>query len=571
MEPDTNVDFVTTEVGKYLQAQNRNRDGRRARILCAHFKKGQHLAGDSGIAVVDAFASDIEERFRRVLRGADGLRRFYGLRTLSRRLWATSAYDPTGAEARKIAEVAVQKYADWSRPPQQTRYTWSRRDARGIGELLHLAEAHLGAMVDRRCLGKGQVLVVEDPVLDRRQTIDGRHNDRLEELMHLRDQRSWSMEDPLSSAGLTAPGEPQSTAQILLAKWVAVHDLRALQAGDESRQFRQVSPNRWMFSHDVMADWGHDHWAKQRLEALEPLDDQLWDEMGCRFADVTALLDWLARGLAPPGEWDEVGPELARYGYLLAPWPTPQDLAGVPEHAHQLELEGWQRCSFEGVGNALERLTVQPAVLRLDDPLYRRPLVRVGGMMLYDALSVHVPDVVLHDHQPREDVRDAVTRVFEAQVHTRLGDLGGQPFEASWPVVIEGVEHTDLDASVVVDRTLVAVDTYSVPWTSEQDRGDRRAVKRRHRALTSKLAKWTRKWDEVIAQPPEWLGELGIDGVLPVVVTAGAEWIESDKPGLWLVAGEVPRFCTAGELAEVCKTLDLRDLGAWRPTSVAGL
>ncbi|MGB3411462.1 MAG: hypothetical protein WBA45_09700 [Microthrixaceae bacterium] len=109
---------------------------------------------------------------------------------------------------------------------------------------------------------------------------------------------------------------------------------------------------------------------------------------------------------------------------------------------------------------------------------------------------------------------------------------------------------TDLDASVVIDDVLIAVDCYSSAWTPAHDRGDHRATRNRSDNLIQKLRDWDDKWRRIAADPPTEIKRRGVRSVVPVVATAGAEWLASDDSDLWITAA-IPRICTIAELTQV--------------------
>ena len=147
------------------------------------------------------------------------------------------------------------------------------------------------------------------------------------------------------------------------------------------------------------------------------------------------------------------------------------------------------------------------------------------------------------------------------RVHARLAELGIQPYPSGVRFRRgDKTEITDLDASVVIDGVLVAVDCFAAPWRASLDDGDHATTRNRAEAIELKLRAWDLKWQEVVSAESQLLTD-EITHVLPVVVTPGPEWIRSADPDLWFTSGR-PRICTVTELRDQLRHLDVATTAA---------
>lgn len=353
-------------------------------------------------------------------------------------------------------------------------------------------------------------------------------------------------DDGLSDQGLTSAGNTESVAEIVVAQWRPV-DRLAQEAAGAVPLLLPVAPGRLLAEHDVLADWGYRASIGEMLDALHPIRDDLIRHHGCSLEDAVVLLHHLGVTMAPMAHPDRAE-ALHRFGYIATPWPRLEDLDGALARAIREGVEGADRATTAGIRAAVAALTATPEALTLDHPPYRRPFIRAGDTLIYDALGCHLPAVLTHETPFNERARQHLTRTFERQVHELLSPCGHQPFGPGTHVEEEGQRQTDLDASVVVDGMLVAIDCYSSPWTQALDLGEYRTTSNRAKGLLKKLAKWEQQWRRLAEGT--WISGVDVDAVLPVVVTASAEWLGTPAEQPRFPDG-TPRILNARELVDL--------------------
>jgi hypothetical protein len=214
------------------------------------------------------------------------------------------------------------------------------------------------------------------------------------------------------------------------------------------------------------------------------------------------------------------------------------------------------RPTRRSVRRAYEFLTVVPEDISLNDPLERRVFLQIGNTLICDATQVTATGRTFRPKVPIA-VGQSQAKSFEKQVHERLGRHGDQPFPSGRRFRGDrGIFLTDLDASCVVNNVLVVVDTYASPWSPDLDIGSYNATRNRVDRLKQKLVQWDARWNDIVENHSHLL-PASIVAILPVVVTAVTEWIDTKDPTLWLT-DEIPRICTVGELEIALSRPDLR-------------
>lgn len=533
---DPTIDRVTTGVGKRLKTRKANPASLPMRIIRRHLPEGLTLGGPDGVARSRTMAEEAEEEMRKLIQRGDAFTLFHGLRSISPRLWLASGEVSRGPTSRKVAELAVLKYGRWREgtDPRSRNVVISSKDVEVVGDLLCLGEVQtMGAAYVRR-IGKGQVVDLPAANIAIAGPTSG-NRPQLDTLIDRLDQRNSANEDGLSDIGLVEGGTDDSVADIMVAVWTWPDtDMWDPWAGT------------FNVAHDVIADVGRRRALHRVLEGTGPMREDLIAVHGCDLPDVIALLDYLTVKVQAADV--DVPVQAQCHGYVVIDEPSPSAFPGIAKRAKGRGLEGADLVSEKGISSALKALTNTPEAIRLSDPTYRRPLTAVRGALIYDVLSCHIPQVLTHDMPVRQRRRQQMNESLEQQVHSRLADQGDQPLGPGSSVRVDGELITDLDASVIVDGLLIAVDCFSKSWTSADDRGDHDAVARRLKAVKRKYREWVKKWQRIASSP--WLSAIGCSAVVPIVVTAQPEWIDELGAPWWSDDGNPFAVQTAEELVD---------------------
>lgn len=560
---DPSVSTITTAVGKRLPAAR----SALLRVYSAHIVPGNTLEGQKGAERLDELRHAIEHEFARALDGRDGWPLITSLRRLSRRMWVLDAHNPTEHATRLTAELAVHKWATWSgQVDDPDGQHWGSSDAAfdNLAAVIVLAEAVADVLAWRRSVNKGVTAVMLRDGLTL--STSSSSDEVLDRLIRHRDRRAAGHAQPLGVIGLQGLVEDlDGPARIITARWRHVSELIDPRAGNiDLRRKITFGLLYRLPAHDLLADWGWQAGIGELLKLAEPLADTIRKKHGCHLADIIALLDDLSTRLrrrAGPTWW--LYERLLRYGYACARWPAESELRQIPHIAVSRGLQGSEHVTADGV-RAAARLVVWTATgAELHAPTMTKPIAQLGDWYAYDAPGYgdFVLSVVADASRGSGDsALRPRTEAFEAQVHNRLSAAGAQPF----PPARQVLNITDLDASVVTDGVLVAVDCYSSPWSAELDRGDYNVTRNRATDLRDKLERWHAKWTRIAASQSALMSlksdENSITAVLPVVVTVEPEWVLTEDTFFWL-NDDVPRICTVEELVKLLTNSGPSSLG----------
>lgn len=477
----------------------------------------------------------------RLLRGRDGLTYFTALRHLSPRLWVVSAL--AHESTRFTAEAAVNRFADWSRPPPFPYEPpgWTGATLRRVATLLVLAESFASTASNRRRIAKGQLVeVVSTAPLDFKRD----DNTELGHLIRTRDARVQADSNSLASLGGLfvsmahhdhgVPGKPP----LLASEWVPPSEF-AFRLNGAQEPWETFADGLRVPLREVVCRQGIRHDAAEEAAAVAPYDAALRGIHDFGVADLDRVLRAVSGVVLRT--WGTCPRTLERHGFVIAPLPSEEDIRRVDSEPGREEATAMRAYSA-----ALAFLDAGRHPTTLDQPLLRRPLRTLGSLVVYDCLDVGPVGPLLWDIPIDDALRRHLSRQFETAVHTLLGGLGTQPWPSGRIVRYKGQHVTDVDASVQIGDLMVVVDCYSSPWSPALDSGSHAATRNRAQSLLEKLDKWDAQWrnmvDRGIVRFPA-----GTSAVLPVVVTSGPEWIPSGAETYWL-SSTMPRICTAEEL-----------------------
>lgn len=548
------IDEITTQVGLLL-APERQRLWRQTE---SHLTGERAWSGQDGYASAMALSAVLESNFEEHLNNRNGLKLFAGMRQLSQRLWShmgTRADEFVGAR-RSVADLALHRYAKWT--PVEASWSMPTWDPGSLGALVRffvLAEVYSDLVAARRRLGKGaKIQVVGGTDIWFR---DVERDSMANRLIGSIDERQRRDPNVFSSyAALNYDAGVQGD-RILAAEWADPadigHDYEML--GSLPPQMRKgITPS--FFERVATAGYLQDMQVVR--ETFSVYSEALEATHGISLLDIECALDIASSKVI--AAWTE--PRLLNlHGFELAPWPTPQDIVNALMVSRMTGLNAWTGVTPTRVIAALSFLDSADQVAELDNPMAYRPLRRMGDTMLYDAIHARIPNALLWQLDLPQKTQKRFASEFEASVHHDLGQFGTQPWPSGKALKSDGVQLTDVDASVVLDELLVVVDCYSSPWTPELDGGSHSQVRNRGENLQTKYDEWVRKWKR-IADNNVHLVPTGVERILPVVVTAGTEWINSDAEDRWFT-DEIPRVCSAHELRTLLSDSALKALAGW--------
>lgn len=546
------VDEVTRAVSKQLELE-RQESSQLSQLLRTLVGTGDSLVGDAGFEVAVRLCVALEEKLQALLEGRDGLKLFAALRHVSPRLWAR-AQDADGVHraARHTAEIAVHRYATW---PDRVRLPyglpkWSPQFLPRVAAVLASAEAFANTLSVRRRIAKGQVAHIRSvsPLLF--DCVDARAG--LDRLIAIRDERAVRDRNLLASLGgvLTPSGGsivPLEEQRIIAVEWVDPAEyLAALESGRLPMEHMGDGAVIPLFERICRQGFISD--VDARRVQLFDLDEALRPAFGFGVADLDAVMECLTNKVLDL--WRVPPRTLDYHGFVVMPPPSEEDLLSMLA-LDRYSTEPPEPLTLTSMRAALAYLDAGRTDVELTQPLQQRPLRHMGNALLYDAANV-VVGRSLWDAPLPEAARRRMTYAFEDRVHAPLAKFGHQPWASGKIIKVAGKSFTDVDASVVAGSTLVVVDCYGSLWSSALDEGSHRETRNRAERLVEKLRKWDQQWSVLALDHPDLFPE-GVNTVLPVVVTASAEWLHLEDSELWFTE-KVPRICTIGELSRVLES-----------------
>lgn len=559
---DPDVDSVTTGVGEFLR-RYRQPDEWLGRLVRKHLTAGTVLKGREGVELLDRLIDNVEAELERHIWRADALHLFAGLRRLSRRLWMDSNYDPVESASRVAAELAVRRWGRWPfvrQDPDERAFRWDRGDHKLLARLLLLAETHVGASALRRRVGKNQAVRISDEVVLSSEPAD-EEAAVLEPLILGLDRRRMEPSGILGSLGQhTSREEPEEDLRILSSHRRPLDDLKTNPHGGEA-----PAPG-WepIPFHDLQATHGWQAGMLSCLEATLHLDPVLQSTYGCGLTEVMLALELFSLVIAYKAAEEPFTTErLWRYGYACARWPSQELLDELPGEAARRNLPRSSDITRGTVDAALQVVMSEPEIETPRDTQSMRPVIRLGEWYAYDMLSVYDFLVgFLRNLEADPKSEDTARRRLELQTHEALAAFGRQPWPQGRRIKQAHETLTDLDAHVVRKGVLLVADCYSVRWTTELDRGHHAKTKSRAERVRAKLAKWDAVWTRIAngagrASLP--LDAQGVHWILPVVVTADPEWVDTTDPAFWLT-DQVPRILSVSELIRLLDGHDVAQL-----------
>lgn len=537
------VHEVSAVIAKQITREERE-GSRLSQLISDLVRPGDLLVGDDGFERAARLSAALDKELKILLSGRDGLKMFAALRHVSPRLWV---HTPRSHDAiRRTAELAVHRYATWPEriclPYHLPR--WTGPSLVRVASVLAVAQAFANTLSARRRIAKGQVIRVASsaPFI-----FDFDQGTALNRLIDLRDDRISQDGNPLATLGglLTPANDPfvmPRDWRIVAVEWVAPNEfLPGLQG--QLLPPERMGDGSWVSLLDRIVRQGFLSDVDALREQLYDVDQCLRNQFGFGVADMDAVLEGLTNGLL---EECSVPPRtLDFHGFFIVPLPDDSKLLsmlGPGRHA-----DAPVPLTLKSMQNSLRFLDAGHVEVELEQPMQQRPLRRMGNAILYDAVNVRATSL-LWDVPLSEEVRLGMSHGFEAKVHSHLARFGSQPWHSGRLVKLKGVKVTDVDASVIVGKTLIVVDCYGSAWSPALDAGSHRETRNRAERLVGKLREWHHKWSE-LATCHDFPLPMGVSRVLPVVVTATPEWLHLLDSDLWLTE-RIPRICTVGELSE---------------------
>lgn len=521
----------------------------------------EELVGEQGYSTCQSALNALDSEFERLLSGHRAAPVWTCVRNVSPIYWAPEAWQ-AHSQCRRIAEIAIERHCSWdySGPlPSE----WGSSEIRVAGRCFATAEAYNNVLVARRRIAKGQTGRVADwsPL-----NVEFDDQDDIDRLIDLRDRRAQLEDNPLASlASLGSPPRRPRFVRRPSRVEASFADPSDLRRDCEARAFVSEAPTSFGLSvakADIVTNWSETLGAPELAEWFAPYDDDLRRELGYTMSDLLAVHALLTRIAVPryrPGCW--IPPSLEFCGYAAID-SSAVNLSVASSTARSLGLARWESVTDESARAALESLTKGGPETNIRS-LARHPIARLGTSVLVDFASFNLEYHLVN----RLAAADYFTRTnpfdFEARVHAELSDLGSQPIGPGHSVSRTDGPLTDIDASVVVGDTFVAVDCFASPWRDDLDEGTHAATRNRVSTLTSKLSEWDSKMRKLGQSPPPWMRDSGVRQILPVVVSATAEWINSTDASLWFTE-ELPRICTTTELVGQV----IPGIGLWDPHTI---
>jgi len=554
------IDDVTTVVGEKLPGARRTL----APLVASTIAPGAILEGPGGYAIAVELSERVEQELETHLSNRKGLPLFGGTRQLSQRLWAHLGAEglQIAQSRRSICELALHKYARWpQRDVRAALPVWNESTINPLVRLLALSELYGDCLAARRRLAKGEVN--EATGIPGNWIRPASPDSDSNELIQRRDERAARNDNVFSEWATLEPATWSEGAERVLAAELADPVSIGLEYEKFDSQFprapveiRVVAAN--MFEHVTTTGFLHDLTETRRQ--LEFHDTVLRATRGVSLAGMEVALELATTRVLESNPNEELD-EMARHGYFFAPALTDKDVRDAYRARSTRQGSAWDATNPDEVIQSLQYLDASHQNSSLDNPVASRPIRTIGERMLYDALHARIPNALLWDLDLSQDLQKKVSTRFEHDVHRRLGRFGDQPWNAAHELRSGGTTITDVDASVIIDGgTLVVVDCYSSPWSPALDQGSHSATRNREERLRlKKVPEWERKWETIRGKHPNLLPDR-VQRVVPVVVTAGVEWIASLDPAIWF-NNAVPKACTIGELEKLLESGSFDPIG----------
>ncbi len=466
-------------------------------------------------------------------------------RQLSPRLWVQAMRNGSDVmeASRNTLELAILKWASHTRSANLGRgvVQASQAEIERLATVFILTEAFGNLMALRRRLGKGQAILVTATAPFEYEPERG----EVDDLIAIYDRRTGEIENNLARYGAFQPVEESSfnPPAFLFARWVSPEDFElggAHEGKEHTASGRLVRTDLRISRYGFMSDLAE---TRAKMPAWSA---QLVAHRGCSLIEVHALLHGITMELLVRYQDDRPLPTpLEMHGLYQLEFSLDELIDEIPHCEPYVDMEPPEAPTRAGLAAAAEFLTSCPNEIDIAAPLERRVLIRCGSTWIYDANQVTTAGPMFTGRLSPTLLNEQ-TAQFEKQVHDLVAEVGDQPWPARRMLRSGGRHITDVDASVVVDGVLIAIDTFASPWTADLDKGSHAATRSRANNLVAKLAKWDDRWNWIVQNAPDLLPP-GTQRVLPVVVTPDAEWIGSTDPQLWLDR-RTPRICHPREL-----------------------
>jgi hypothetical protein len=544
------IDAVTSYVARRFTAARSSR-GLLERTLQPSLAGYEVLNGPDGYQIANAARITLEQEIAKACNGFDALVLFAAARSISPRIW--TLLGPSGDDVqvgvRAVLELGIQKYAKWKPSTRQLENMPGFLPAHleVLGKVFALSEAYAGMLATLRRLAKGQrveVRCVAPLELVNEESDVG-------ELIARLDRRHGAEDDPLASFGTVADSlvDEMPIPFLLAAALVAPSEVLTTARGDFAVE--TLETGRLVRTADRVTRWGFIGNLQHFQRSVEAYDAALRDSVGFGLIDLHAVEHLSSIAILERYGGPESLPDCL---VLLGLVPLPEEASILYEavagtHPYD-EMDMDHRPTPESLSRAFDHLVASPTLLDLTNPTVRRPLSQISpSKYVCDLTAVSLFSPLWVERGLSEDQRQKLTRGFEWRAHTMLSRLGEQPWTSGR--VLKAGSHvlTDVDASVQIGDLLVVGDCYSSPWSHELDVGTHSKVRNRAQALVAKAEKWQRQWREIATDYSSLL-PAGVGRILPVVLTASAEWVPSLDAHLWL-SDEVPIILTANELIDV--------------------
>lgn len=543
------VSDVTTYVGKRFEAARRP-----GSPLDLAFRPdleiGQRLEGADGQQRVERARNRIERLMSETLRGLDAMTMLLAARSISPRVWALLDHhgDQVQPGVRHTLELAIRKHATWKPSARQMEVVPSFLPGHltALAKVFIYAEAYAGLMATERRVCKGQAHTVSALAPLEFDAAAG----AVHRLIEVLDSRAVSAEDPLASFGSVSSGRrPQGLPPYILGAELVlpseVIDYTGVYFAQES-----TSNGRIVRTADRTTRWGFIEDVGAFQQAVAPYDKSLRTSAGYGLVDMHAVEHLASLAILEEYIGRDLPPVLELLGFAVVPPVFLRMMRDISETHPYDSMSSDLVPTLVSLSKAYDRLIVHTADIDLSNPTVVPPFIDIpGGAIVFDLAAASLFGPLYLQQTLDEADRQAFTKDFEVRTHAMLADLGDQPWAYGHPLRVDGRDFTDADASIQVGDLFVVVDCFSSPWNRHLDSGSHPKVRNRADNLVRKLEKWQRQWSEIASAhagllPPE------VDRVLPVVVTAGPEWVPSEAPHLWLQPS-LPAIVTAQELHEL--------------------
>lgn len=549
-------DVTTVVADRFTQA--RSPSGILGPALEPHLSPGSVLEGVTGHQAVRAARASLETHLASTLAGRDALTLFLAARCISPRIWASLG--PVGDEVqpsvRSVLELGIQKYGAWKPSPRDLTAMPAFLPAHlaVIGRAFALSEAYGTLLAIQRRIAKGQPQrVISTAPLDLE--VDDIELDRLISRL---DRRYTGDTDPLMAYGTISRSD---RAAVSIPFILAARLVQPSEVIDEGGAIavEPRSDGSAMLTADRVTRWGFIEDIEEFQRSVAAYDASMRAAAGSGLIDLHAIQHLVSIAILEAHQGRDLPSPLEVLGIAEVPaevgvlW---RDIAGT--HPYD-QLDPALVPTPTSLSNAFNRLVVDPAAVDLSNPTVRRPLIHLGERtLIYDLSAASLFTPLFLEGQLTDIARKKVAKDFEARTHATLAPFGNQPWPSGRKLKAGGRTLTDVDASVQLGSTLVVVDCYSSAWSHPLDLGENSKVRNRADHLMSKIEEWQRQWSEIATRHRSLLPS-DVYSILPVVVTAGPEWIPSTASHLWL-DDAVPTILTAPELTGLIERKRLSSL-----------